>query len=160
MVDALEARVVRLFPYLGNVDDPALARRDRCHPTRSGGRRWSRQSARWEAEDAALVIEAALLEALRYQHDHRRLIVLAGTNEVALGTPPEALTLAHLPAGTTRVWYPDPPLGREELDRLQPAERGSVARSHIDDAAQRTCPLETAAGNTDGSGVAVECAGH
>jgi hypothetical protein len=118
VVDALEARVIRLFPYLGNAvtlrwraaiapsDDPA-----------DGS--WTKRRALWEAEDAALVIEAALLEALRYQHEHRRLLRSTGANEVALGTPPEALTLAHLPEGTTRVWYPDPPIGREELDRLQ-----------------------------------------
>jgi TIR domain/SLOG cluster2 len=120
VVDALEARVIRLFPYLGNAvtlrwraaiapsDDPA-----------DGS--WTKRRALWEAEDAALVIEAALLEALRYQHEHRRLLRSTGANEVALGTPPEALTLAHLPEGTTRVWYPDPPIGREELDRLQTA---------------------------------------
>ena len=118
LVDALEARVIRLFPYLGNAVTlrwrAAIASPDITDDT------WTRRRALWEAEDAALVIEAALLEALRYQHEHRRLLGSTGANEIALGTPPEALTLAHLPAGTTRVWYPDPPLGREELDRLQP----------------------------------------
>jgi hypothetical protein len=120
MVDALEARVIRLFPYLGN----AVTLRWRAAiaaPGDAADDAWIKRSARWEADDAALVIEAALLEALRYQHEHRRLLRSSGEHEVALGAPPEALTLAHLPAGTTRVWYPDPPLGREELDRLQPA---------------------------------------
>jgi hypothetical protein len=127
MVDALEARVVRLFPYLGNV----VTLRWRAAiavPDEMPADAWAKQRARWESEDAALVIESALLEALRYQHDHRRLIALAGPNEVTLGTPPEALTLAHLPAGTSRVWYPDPPLGREELDRLQPADPDPARR--------------------------------
>jgi hypothetical protein len=119
VVDALEARVVRLFPYLGN----AMALRWRAAiapPQDAANEVWTKRKALWEAEDAALVIGAALLEALRYQHEHRRLLGSLGEHEVALGTPPEALTLAHLPKGTTRVWYPDPPLGREELDQLQP----------------------------------------
>jgi hypothetical protein len=127
VVDALEERVVRLFPYVGN----AMTLRWRAAiaaPDDTGSDAWSRQRARWEAEDAALVIEAALLEALRYQHDHRRLLELTGEHEVALGTPPEALTLAHLPVGTARVWYPDPPLGREELERLQPAAAADPQR--------------------------------
>jgi len=119
VVDALEARVIRLFPYLGNALTlrwrAAIASADDAADDACTKRR-----ALWEAEDAALVIEAALLEALRYQHEHRRLLPSLGEHEIALGTPPEALTLAHLPAGTTRVWYPDPPLGSEELDRLQP----------------------------------------
>jgi hypothetical protein len=127
MVDALETRVVRLFPYLGNV----ITLRWRAAiavPDEMPEDAWSKQRARWESEDAALVIESALLEALRYQHDHRRLAVLAGPNEVTLGTPPEALTLAHLPSNTRRVWYPDPPLGREELERLQPAHEDRSQR--------------------------------
>lgn len=124
VVDALEARVIRLFPYLGN----AVTLRWRAaiaSPDTTDGA-WIERRKSWEAEDAALVIEAALLEALRYQHEHRRLRRFTRASEVALGTPPEALTLAHLPAGTKRVWYPDPPLGREELDRLQPAGAAKI----------------------------------
>jgi SLOG cluster2/TIR domain len=130
VVDALEARVIRLFPYLGN----AMTLRWRAaiaSPDDTTDDAWSKRRELWEHEDAALIIEAALLEALRYQHEYRRLLRSAGTNEIALGTPPEALTVAHLPAGTTRVWYPDPPLGREELDRLQPAGATDPER-HID----------------------------
>jgi hypothetical protein len=118
LVDAIEARVIRLFPYLGNA--VTLRWRAAIAASDTMDAAWIERKKNWEAEDAALVIEAALLEALRYQHEHRRLLHSIAPNEVALGTPPEALTLAHLPAGTTRVWYPDPPLGREELDRLQP----------------------------------------
>ena len=114
VVDALEDRVVRLFPYLGN----ALTLRWRA-AIAAPDDALSGSMSHWETEDAAAVIEAALLEAIRYQHEHRRLQQFMGPQEVALSTPPEALTLAHLPAGVTRVWYPDPPLGREELDRLQ-----------------------------------------
>ena len=126
LVDAIEARVIRLFPYLGN--GVTLRWRAAIVSPDTTDDAWTRRRALWEAEDAALVIEAALLEALRYQHEHRRLLRSTGVNEVALGTPPEALTLAHLPAGTTRVWYPDPPIGREELDRLQPA--GATSLKH------------------------------
>jgi hypothetical protein len=118
LVDAIEARVIRLFPYLGNA--VTLRWRAAIAASSTMSAAWIKQKKSWEAEDAALVIEAALLEALRYQHEHRRLLRSIGSNEVALGTPPEALTLAHIPTGTKRVWYPDPPLGREELDRLQP----------------------------------------
>lgn len=122
VVDALEGRVIRLFPYLGNAPTLRWRAAIASPDATAGGTEadWTRQRRLWEAEDAALVIEAALLEALRYRHDHERLLGRLGAHEVALGTPPEALTLAHLPAGTTRVWYPDPPLGREELERLQP----------------------------------------
>ena len=119
VVDAIEATVSRLFPYLGNAVTlrwrAAIATSDSMDDAG-----WAERRRKWEAEDAALVLEAGLLEALRYQHDHRRLLASAVANEYVLGTPPEALTLAHLPSDTTRVWYPDPPLGREELDRLQP----------------------------------------
>jgi SLOG cluster2/TIR domain len=127
VVDALEARVIRLFPYLGN----AVTLRWRAAiaaPDEASDDAWNKRRALWEAEDAMLVVEAALLEALRYQHEHRRLQQSVRAPEVALGTPPEALTLAHLPAGTTRVWYPDPPLGREELDRLLPT--GAIEAAH------------------------------
>lgn len=118
LVDAIEARVLRLFPYLGNA--VTLRWRAAIASSNSMDATWIARKKNWEAEDAGLVIEAALLEALRYQHEHHRLLRSIRANEIALGTPPEALTLAHLPAGTARVWYPDPPLGREELDRLRP----------------------------------------
>jgi hypothetical protein len=126
LVDALEARVVRLFPYVGNA--PTLRWRTAVAASDHGEQIWGKYRQRWEADDAALVIEAALLEALRYLHEHRRLLGSVGKQEIALGTSPEALTLANLPAGTTRVWYPDPPLGREELDRLQPTLAASPTR--------------------------------
>ena len=118
VVDAIEARVIQLFPYLGN----SVTMRWRAALAAAAGddAAWPQRKSAWETEDAALVVEAALLEALRFQHDHKRLQRFVKPGEIALGAPPEALTLAHLPAGTTRVWYPDPPLGGEELDRLRP----------------------------------------
>src|SRR6185295_282946 len=80
VVDALEARVIRLFPYLGNAVTlrwrAAIASPDVVDDA------WTERRRLWEAEDAALVIEAALLEALRYQHEHRRLRRSTGPNEV------------------------------------------------------------------------------
>jgi hypothetical protein len=137
VVDAIETRVIRLFPYLGNA--VTMRWRAALAAAADDGAAWTQRKGQWEAEDAALVIEAALLEALRYQHDHKRLQRFVKPGEVALGAPPEALTLSHLPAGVTRVWYPDPPLGSEELTRLRPrapatldmtTPLGELARAH------------------------------
>lgn len=114
VVDALESRVVRLFPYLGNA--PIL--RWRAAIADSTELDMSEQRRKWEVEDARTAIEAALVEALRYQHAVLLLKGNAADGDVVLGAPPEALTLSHLPANASRVWYPDPPLGKEELERL------------------------------------------
>lgn len=42
------------------------------------------------------------------------------SGDQVFGVQPEALTVRHLPPGTQRVLYPDPPLPREEIDELQP----------------------------------------
>lgn len=126
VLDALQTRVARLFPYVGNA--MTLRWRAAISAPDEAGQGWERQRSRWEAEDAELVIQAALLEALRYQYDHRRLLDCSEEGDVVLGTPPEALTLTHIPAGTRRVWYPDPPLGREELQRLLPMAGGDLLR--------------------------------
>ena len=117
VVDALQSQVVRLFPYIGNA--PTLRWRAALATAATTNRTWEKQRRAWEAEDAARVVEAALLEALRRQYDYRRLLPRVSEQEIALGTAPEALTLAYIPTGTKRVWYPDPPLGREEVDRLK-----------------------------------------
>ncbi|MGR9270762.1 TIR domain-containing protein (plasmid) [Rhizobium leguminosarum] len=128
VVDALEQRVVRLFPYLGN----SLTLRWRAAiavlAEGDSDADWPERRSRWEEEDAALVIEAALLEALRHQYEDRRLLAMARENDLVISTPPEALTLAHLPDGTRRVLYPDPPLGHEELERLQMG----AGKEHVD----------------------------
>jgi hypothetical protein len=62
------------------------------------------------------------LEALRFKHNRALLTNAAAPGERVSPTAPEALTLAHesddVNANTTYL-YPDPPLGREELEVLQ-----------------------------------------
>ena len=111
VVDALEEGESRSFPYLGN--------HQTIHWTGSG-----RRAAR-------RVINAALAEALRFRHNLLLLESEQKPGSVVLGTAPELLTATLLPVGTTRVCYPDPPLGREELSLLQ------SARPHV----QWTTPL-------------------
>jgi len=103
IVDALESGEPRSFPYGGNV------------PT-----------VRWQFADpkvdARRVINRAALEALRFTHNRAVLEGAAEPGEVILPAPPEAVTLANeYPDGDTEktFLYPDPPLGREELQVLQ-----------------------------------------
>ena len=103
IVDALEAGEPRSFPYGGNV--PVIRWRDS------------------EPEvDARRVIDRAVLEALRFKHNRATLENNAAPGERVLPTAPEALTLANegsdVNAAQTFL-YPDPPLGREELEVLQ-----------------------------------------
>lgn len=103
VVDALESGETRSFPYCGNV------------PT-----------VRWGAGDSEVaarrVIDRAVLEALRFSYNRVMLERLAEPGEVVLAGPPEAITLAneHSDFQSEKIFlYPDPPLGREELQVLQ-----------------------------------------
>lgn len=103
LVDALKDGEPRRFPYLGNV------------PT-----------VRWQfrdpAVDARRVIDRAVLEALRFKHNRAQLQRVAEPGEVVLAAAPEAVTLAYEYAdqdAKRTFLYPDPPLGREELEVLQ-----------------------------------------
>jgi hypothetical protein len=123
VVDAIESQVVRLFPYIGNAPTvrwrAALA--EATHPDHQPEPAGTREH--WEAEDAETVVLVTLLEALRHLHECARLHSSAEGSDLVLGTPPEAITVAAAEDGTTRVLYPDPPLGREELHlvtRLRP----------------------------------------
>ena len=103
IIDALESGETRSFPYSGNV--PVIRWRDS------------------EPEvDARRVIDRAVLEALRFKHNRAMLQNNAAPGERVLPTAPEALTLANegsdINAAQTFL-YPDPPLGREELEVLQ-----------------------------------------
>lgn len=103
IVDALQSGEARRFPYIGNV------------PT-----------VRWQYSDSGVdarrVIDRAVLEALRFTHNRSMLERVAEPGEMVLPVAPEALTLAH-EGGNTETekifLYPDPPLGREELEVLQ-----------------------------------------
>jgi hypothetical protein len=106
IVNALESGEPRSFPYGGNV--PVI--------------RWNYGSP--SEVEARRVIDRAVLEALRFQHNRVVLERQVEAGDQVLSAPPEALTLAAEPEGEARTYlYPDPPLGREELDvlhRLRP----------------------------------------
>lgn len=104
LVDALQSGEARSFPYGGNV--PTV--------------RWSFSED--PCLDAQRVIDRAVLEALRFKHNRAVLETKAEPGETVLPAAPEALTLANEygdgASGKTFL-YPDPPLGREELQILQ-----------------------------------------
>ena len=104
IVDALQSGEARSFPYGGNV--PTV--------------RWQfREDPR---VDAHRVIDRAVLEALRFKHNRAVLDTAAEPGEIVLPVAPEAVTLAneHGEGETEKTFlYPDPPLGREELQVLQ-----------------------------------------
>ena len=111
IVDALESGDPRMFPYGGNV--PVV--------------RW--QFGEDAQGDAIRVIDRAVLEALRFKHNRAALVGTAAPGETVLAAPPEALTLANDEGDVNlerTFLYPDPPLGREELEvlqRLRPSAR-------------------------------------
>ncbi|RKT46639.1 TIR domain-containing protein [Thiocapsa rosea] len=103
IVDALESGEPRSFPYAGNV--PVI--------------RWQFRDPR---VDAGRVIDRAVLEALRFKYNRAMLEAISESDEVVLPAPPEAVTLAYPRLGEKKgkvFLYPDPPLGREELELLQ-----------------------------------------
>jgi hypothetical protein len=107
IVNAVKSGEARSFPYGGNV------------PT-----------VRWQyldpAADARNVINAAVLEALRLTYNRATLERVKTASDVVVASPPEALTLTQTALCTgsaVTALYPDPPLGREELEvlaRLRP----------------------------------------
>jgi hypothetical protein len=102
LVNAVRSGEARSFPYGGNV------------PT-----------IRWQyiepAADARNVIDRAVLEALRLTYNRAILERDKLASDIVVASPPEALTLTQ-PAlcggAAATVLYPDPPLGREELEIL------------------------------------------
>lgn len=108
VVDALSHGEQRSFPYGANL--PVL--------------HWSKDAN--QEEEARKVIDRAVLEALRFKHNRAQLQAVAEPGDRVLASPPEALTLADTPLDHNVFLYPDPPLGREELDvllKLRPAAR-------------------------------------
>ncbi|MGH8551780.1 MAG: hypothetical protein ACRERS_00630, partial [Methylococcales bacterium] len=72
--------------------------------------------------NARRVIDRAVLEALRFKHNRAVLEQSAVAAEIVLPAAPEALTLANQyeEDGIEKTFlYPDPPIGREELQILQ-----------------------------------------
>ena len=96
VIDGLQGVDVRSFPYLGNV--PVLA---------------------WGADGARRAVDLLLKELLRIEHTKRVLERQALSGDAILASSPELLTLAGLSKGSA-VLYPDPPLGDEEAEILEP----------------------------------------
>lgn len=108
VVNALETLEPRSFPYGGNV--PVI--------------RWNLNGV--PAVEARRVIDRAVLEALRFKHNRAVLETEAEAGDILMPAPPEALMLADI-SDTRPVpnyLYPDPPLGREELEVLQKLRPG------------------------------------
>jgi hypothetical protein len=97
IVDYITDEKPRLFPYLGNA--PVMRWRD--------------------AGSARKAVTFAVREALRYAFHLKALEGHTIAGDVVFGTKPELLSVVRLPAGTSRIVYPDPPLGEEELVELR-----------------------------------------
>lgn len=156
VVDALERRTDRLFPYVAN----AIAIRWRAATTLVPGDNdpdqvrlwWERRARQLEEEDADEVILTTLIEALRHEHELQRLAEHHGPGTAVLGSPPEALTLDQLGSDVHTIWYPDPPLGREELEHLQKARPDVTFHTPLSELARWERPAEV-------DGVAVSLSG-
>lgn len=110
VVDALREQEVRSFPYTGNV--PVL---------------------RWTG-DPLKAIDLLHKESLRHLHARAVLEARKEPGDEVLPCPPELVTLVGL-APKTRVLYPDPPLGGEELNLL--AHTGVVVETPLQRFAER-----------------------
>lgn len=137
VVDAMTQRTDRLFPYVGNSPTVRWRAATLLKPSATDDQDmrdwWDERWRAAEVEDADEVIAATILEALRHEHAIQRLqqrneddhAPSGEPTAVFLGAPPEALTLDHLGPAVTEVWYPDPPLGREELEQLERGRRNT-----------------------------------
>ena len=94
VVNAIQNREVRSFPYSGNV--PVV---------------------RWKG-DANEVLDLLLRESLKLRYAELYLEKLKRPGDLALPAGPELLTLV-LQKPTGSILYPDPPFGVEEVDILQ-----------------------------------------
>jgi len=94
VINAVTTNELRSFPYLGNVPE-----------------------VRWDG-DPNKAIDLLLKETLRHLHSTLILQAWKEPNDKLFLSPPELLTLLNLPENTT-VLYPDPPLGKEEIDTLE-----------------------------------------
>ena len=98
VVDALHDHEVRSFPYLGNV--PVV---------------------HWNGDPTAAV-GLLIKENLHHLHTRQVLERWRARDDEIFVRPPELATLATLPAEAS-VLYPDPPLGREEIELLKTSGR-------------------------------------
>jgi hypothetical protein len=100
VVDALEAGEKRSFPYAGNV--PVM--------------RWDNSAPKLSARR---IVDRAVMEALRFKHNLAVVQRSARRGVRVLAGAPEAVHLANAGSEAATFLYPDPPLGREELEVLQ-----------------------------------------
>jgi len=100
IVDAVQERETRRFPYSGNT--PVI---------------------RWKAHDAQRVVDLLLREVLRHAYAEESLKQRKREGDVVLPGGPELVTIVHLRKEKDQpvVLYPDPPLGPEELAVLERA---------------------------------------
>lgn len=109
VVAAFRSQEVRSFPYLGNV--PVF--RWPCTPT--GGDK--AELAAINRAAAAATVDLMLKETLRHLHATALLEQTRQEGDEIFARPPELLSLLRV-RGARAVLYPDPPLGREELELL------------------------------------------
>jgi len=100
IVDAVQDREIRRFPYSGNT--PVI--------------RW-----RGRDQDAQGVVDLLLREVLRHAYAEESLKQRKRHGDVVLPAGPELVTIVHhrKEKGQPIVLYPDPPLGPEELEVLE-----------------------------------------
>jgi hypothetical protein len=98
IVDAVQERETRRFPYSGNT--PVI---------------------RWKAQDAQGVVDLLLREVLRHAYAEESLKQRKREGDVLLPAGPELVTIIHHRKEKDQpvVLYPDPPLGPEELEVLE-----------------------------------------
>ena len=94
VVSHLQEGVERLFPYIGNVPSTVF-------------------HGDWRP-----VINLLLRTAIDYTYESQLLKSLCDENSTYLPYPPEAHSLSILPDDKTTVYYPEPPLGNEEMEVL------------------------------------------
>lgn len=114
VINAVDKREIRQFPYLGNT--PSI--------------RWQTAAV---VESCQQVVEVILMETLRTTY-FKKLInnMLTGNTALescrGLGAPPELVTLLHVDRlneeNVNTIVYPDPPLGSVELELLQKMRPG------------------------------------
>lgn len=112
VVAAFSRQEVRSFPYLGNL--PVL--RWPCIPADAG----DQQKEALNHAAAMAAVDLVLKETLRHLHATALLKQVEQAGDSLSARPPELLSLIQA-KGAAAVLYPDPPLGREELDLLSAA---------------------------------------
>jgi hypothetical protein len=95
VVDALDSIDLRTFPYIGNVSTVA-----------------------WSHGGAQRAVDLLLKEQLRHLYIGKVLERSRKPEDCVLTSPPELSTVVSLPR-SSKVLYPDPPLGDEEIEVLE-----------------------------------------